>query len=393
MHQLEIYHYGHCGQLDKNNPYKLFSQAHAKEILYHIGKSTPYTLGLEHLSDLIDIEQHNIADMIEKMIYLDLIRESEGLYKINFTTIYEKDLHEIDHFSKHMAMEIAKRINESKHAIIESADRLKSTSKFSVQELLYHIIGSYILDGIAIDTLCKKGYFKTSKKQVGHRDYILFGFEKSKKVDAFSENILCSCNNYRTEKISFVSFGDAAGERNDFYRFNRQVSLHLSQLPSKEETKNNYLNLVNKYNEDIANHCADLVEEVIKNNNNLIIKKEESLMYARFLSSLNYLEENSGQFSVSVPIFYPSDRAAILAIHDILIEIIEPVIQENFMAANKTLNISAVQHEVDIKEILNEMWHQVFGNVNEELVKMDIIKKPDYIEGEGRYLKAIYLEL
>jgi len=393
MSFIEMYHYGDCGNLDKYNPFKLFSEKYTKEILYNIGKAVPYTLGIEQLSYICNIEISKLSKIIDKMTSLDLIDSKNGLFKINFTTIYEKDLDEINRFSNNMAKEISQKINNSKEKIIEIAKNLNSSEHFSIGELLYHIIGSYILDGLAIDTLSKKGYFKISKLQKDNRDYILFGFEKSDKVDAFSENILCSCNNYRTQKLSFVSFGDAAGDRNDVYRFNRQVALQLTKIKAREDTKNSYINLAEKYNNEMISRCANVVEKIVLNNNEFMKVNEEDLLYAKYLKSLNYLEENLGCFKVSVPIFYQSDMDIIKSIHDILIEIIEPIIQVSFKEANANLKISAVEHGVDIEEILNEMWHQVFGNINELLVEFGLYKKPDYFEGEGRYLKAIYMNI
>jgi hypothetical protein len=43
---------------------------------------------------------------------------------------------------------------------------------------------------------------------------------------------------------------------------------------------------------------------------------------------------------------------------------------------------------VDIKEIANEIWHQIFGATNEYLVKEGFVSSPPYTDGEGRYLRS-----
>lgn len=70
-------------------------------------------------------------------------------------------------------------------------------------------------------------------------------------------------------------------------------------------------------------------------------------------------------------------------------EIILPILEEEFLEARKKLNISSIRHGIDINEVLNEIWHQIFGNINEQLVKLNLFKQPDYFEDEGRYLKCI----
>ncbi|QOR34754.1 hypothetical protein IMX26_15020 [Clostridium sp. 'deep sea'] len=41
------------------------------------------------------------------------------------------------------------------------------------------------------------------------------------------------------------------------------------------------------------------------------------------------------------------------------------------------------------EDIANEVWHLVFGEVNEQLVKRAIVKEPMFYEGQGRYLKCL----
>jgi len=43
-----------------------------------------------------------------------------------------------------------------------------------------------------------------------------------------------------------------------------------------------------------------------------------------------------------------------------------------------------------VDEVANEMWHQIFGYTNEYLVKCGFVQEPEYEDGQGRYLQAIY---
>jgi hypothetical protein len=218
---IEVYHYGDCGEYDEFNPLKIIEQNGVAEILYLIGKSLPFTLNMNDLNSILKIELDTLKSYITEMSSLNMIKENLGYYSTNFTIILSEDLQEIDRFSKTFALKIAWLISEQKEDIQNLSKKLISAKHFDSDELLYHIIGCDILDGSAIDTLDSFGLIKTSKEQKGNRDYILFGFEKSDSVDEFSKKLLCSCNNYRTQKLSFVSFGDADGNRNDFYRFGR----------------------------------------------------------------------------------------------------------------------------------------------------------------------------
>jgi len=55
-------------------------------------------------------------------------------------------------------------------------------------------------------------------------------------------------------------------------------------------------------------------------------------------------------------------------------------------------NIMCVKHEVDKEEIANELWHIVFGLLNNFLIKNKIVDKPKSYYKQGKYLKCVYIE-
>ena len=52
-------------------------------------------------------------------------------------------------------------------------------------------------------------------------------------------------------------------------------------------------------------------------------------------------------------------------------------------------NLICGSHGVPSKEIGNEIYHILFGLINEELVSRDFVCSPDELMSEGRYLKSI----
>ena len=49
------------------------------------------------------------------------------------------------------------------------------------------------------------------------------------------------------------------------------------------------------------------------------------------------------------------------------------------------------RHGVPKEEVANEVYHMIFGMLNEELVSRGFVQMPDFHVGEGRYLKSIEL--
>ena len=71
--------------------------------------------------------------------------------------------------------------------------------------------------------------------------------------------------------------------------------------------------------------------------------------------------------------------------------LIEDEVTKLFEDLSKTVcGLKSVVHGVAYSEIGNELWHQVFGNINEYLVNHGLFSNPELIEGQGRYLRALY---
>ena len=74
-------------------------------------------------------------------------------------------------------------------------------------------------------------------------------------------------------------------------------------------------------------------------------------------------------------------------IMDVLLE----DIKEMFDKVSK-LDITPNKNDVPIKDTLNEVWHIVFGLINDEFVNNKIVDTQSHIDGEGSYLKCIYID-
>ncbi|MBI9011511.1 MAG: hypothetical protein JEZ08_04715 [Clostridiales bacterium] len=387
--KIELYHYGDCGAFDDYNPFKVYAGESIPEVLYLIGRKKPYTLTVDDIVIKLNCDKELLKEHLEIMKSLLMIDEIDGYYSTKFTIIVEDDLEAINDFSKDVSDRLSDSIITKQEELKALCTNLSCYNDFETNELLYHVIGCMILDGSAIDELSSYDYFKSSKEQVDHRDYILFGFEKSDLVDEFSEGILCSCNNYRTDLLSFVSFGDAAGNRNDFFRFERQVIKQINQMDSSKNTKQSYLNLLQNHHNETGLKCAHLIMRMINGEVHENEYTSDDDLYLEYLQSFNYIKKKDRKYHITVPVFLKRDMSVIDAIHDLVMKEVLLNLSESFSKAHERLDISAVKHGVDIKEILNEMWHQIFGHVNETLVTKELFKRPDCFEGEGRYLKCI----
>lgn len=393
--KLNFYFFGDIGTYDKFNPAYACNKEYAPEILYIIASYKPFSICKFEIMKELNIEENKFDDVISSLKLINAIDENEKGYKINFPTFLEKDIVNMDRHLNNIGEVVGDKIISLKKIIYEKLSSLTNYKTFTNERLLYHIICDKIFDGTAFDFFEAKKVFCTSKLQKGNRDYIIVAYEDSSIVDKYSNELLCSSNNYRAGDFIFNSFGDSNGARKDVYRFFRLVQKGLENTSPFYDLNLSYIKVIDGANKDIAKRCGELIYDVYNNSINYdeLIEQDKNLL--TFLNEINYITINDEDKSISVniPIFQSNDKVIINEISDIVLLNIFPIVKDTFENFESNVpDLTGVMHKVDIKEIANELWHQIFGATNEYLVKKFFVHKPECVNGEGRYLRSLYID-
>lgn len=220
-------------------------------------------------------------------------------------------------------------------------------------------------------------------------------YEDSSIVEKYSDKLLCSSNNYRAGDFIFNSFGDSNGARKDIYRFFRLVQKNIENVSPFYNLNLSYIKVIEDINRDIAKRSGELIYDVYNNSINYdeLTNKDKNLLH--FLNEVNYININDEDKSIStnIPIFQSNDKCIINEISDIVLSNIFPIVKEIFENFETNIpDLTGVIHKIGIKEIANELWHQIFGSTNEYLAKESFVHKPEDLNGQGRYLRSLYIE-
>ncbi|MCE5193230.1 MAG: hypothetical protein ABFD13_03145 [Candidatus Cryosericum sp.] len=116
---------------------------------------------------------------------------------------------------------------------------------------------------------------------------------------------------------------------------------------------------------------------------------------ALLLSKLGYVSDrqHGNHLSMVVPVFYPDEQLLIAAVSDIVLPRIGDAVRRAFDSLSvRAGDFTAVRHGVNIEEIGNELWHQIFGSTNELLVKTGFVDQPPHMDGQGRFFRSIRME-
>ena len=186
-------------------------------------------------------------------------------------------------------------------------------------------------------------------------------YEKSNSLNTYSNKLLCSYNRLKTHYGVFSSFGDCDGNRNDFYR---QFMLQNTHQSDK----------IIKYSPDelgLAFHSLILGNKISEN-----------------LISIFNQKGYTKNGIINIPVYYSDDFKVGDEISKIVIDACSQILIECLNLLSREQNLLSIQHNVDIRDIANEIYHLIFGTVNELLVQHNIVAQPEYHPDEGRYLKS-----
>lgn len=244
---------------------------------------------------------------------------------------------------------------------------------FSVEMNLYHVLCGMVFDGSFFDYLDRHGAVATSRSHSSGLDYLSVIYEKCPELEAYSDGLLCSYNRLADQRCALQSFGDANGSRLDFYRFFRL--LENGELPSRFQGA--LLLLKDACSAD--KHI--LLDQVV----HLITDGSCDPAVMALLEYFEYAKDGK----LCVPVYTDADAGFISQIAKAVESHLGPAFISALETVSGQLQITATGHGAAPAEIANELYHLLFGSVNEELVSRGIVTKPPFVCGEGRYLRCV----
>ncbi len=313
-------------------------------------------------------------ELVRKLIYGGVLRPNEEGLAFDCPIFLREDASVLHAEIASKASALADLLENSLAEI--QACCAKIDNGFPVELNLYHILCGMVFDGRFFDYLSDKGALATSRRHSSGLDYLTVIYEKCDELQSLSDGLLCSYNRLVNEKCSLQSFGDANGDRFDFYRFFR--STEQGNVPAK------------------FMRAETLLRDGFGGpNKDAILEESISLLRTGWCApAVKALLEEFGYVCdgiVCVPVFTVEHRKYITEIEGIVEKSLGVAVSDTLIELTNSIDITAVRHGVDQLEIANELYHIVFGAINEELATRGIVAAPQHISGEGRYLKCIEL--
>lgn len=379
MNNLNIFYFDNdLGKFDEFNPRFVMEQNYTKQIITIISTKTPFYYNTELLAKKINTNVKDLQFALQLLKNISAIQDKNGYFCLNFPFFLDKDIKIIQSI-------VSNILNKSKEILTLNIQLIKQkVSKIYPNirsELsLYHLLCGKIFDGIMFEFLEQQGLLKQSYIQNDNRDYMLIGYQNSHKCNKFNANLYCSFNNAKYNNNSLTSFGNANGDRLDYFRY--------FKLREKNTIYGKFSvlhkNFANLSSLDIIKISFNVIVNLI---NNIPIEDNK---YLKMLKYTNYIDKNN---KIIVPIFDDYINKTTLLFNEVKEKLgcYFTNILNSFKEDILKSNITCVKHNIPIDQLCNELWHIFFGLLNQFLIKEKIVASPQHFFRQGKYLKCIYL--
>ncbi len=363
------------GGFDEFNPRFVMEQNFVKEVIKILAQNEPLsysvgdlekTLGSKYIQSAVDLLKNVLA-----------IREENGKLALNFSFFADKDCKII----KKIVEKNLKNNNSFLKAKVNEFGQFLKKLYPDIDEkiLLYHLLCGKVFDGSIFDYLEERNLLKQSYPKRECRDFMIIGYENSTYCNKLNADLFCSFNHARYAQNSLSSFGNASGERFDYFRY--------FKLREKGGLYGKFL-AVDKLLHDYSN------QEIVSRSFEILQQIKESLPYSKnkFYCVLKMFGYIDGNDQIAVPVFdeYIEKCAKFSKfVFENVGDFIAGSITEIRDLVIKS-KISCVKHGVDVDELCNELWHIYFGLLNKYLIDEKIVASPQQFYNQGKYLKCIY---
>lgn len=366
------------GDFDEFNPRFVMEQKYTKTIISLISVKPPFYYDFDKLLGKLNTDKKTLQYSLNLLKNISAIDEKSDCFCLNFPFFLDCDI-------KTLQLIIFNLLNKNKNTLLNKIEGLKDKlfelyPNIKLETSLYHLLCGKIFDGLMFDYLEEKGLLKQSYIQKDNRDYMLIGYQNSHKCNKFNADLFCSFNNAKYLNNSLTSFGNASGERLDYFRY------------FKCREKNNIhgkFAKIHSHFQDEAN--TDIVKNSLSNILDLLGGKQISdNKYLEVLKFTNYVDKSN---NIIVPIF-DNYIVKINKLYEEVKKELGPIITDilnEFKIQILASNITCLKHNVPIEQLCNELWHTFFGLLNKFLIKEKIVATPQQFFKQGKYLKCIYL--
>lgn len=309
-------------------------------------------------STLPELESRFGPSLAEDVQKAGVLRTAGDALYLDCPVFLEEDMPCLCHLTSQAAEDIAALLTRCRPRM----DRILSPlhNGFPPEVNLYHLLCGHIFDGLYFDYLETEGLVSTGRDlPSGFSDLVIL-YEGAPSLESWVRSLLCSYNRWGSREGVFQSFGDCGGRRRDFYQAYAGQREDRSPPPLPRE---------------------ELVRAFIALTDG---REAEPAAIAAF-TLFGYAREGRP----CVPVYrWDTDQPVWEELFQLVLSATAGPVGEVLSQIGSCSSLTANRHGVPVRDTANEVYHLLFGQVNEALVRLGVTAPPEEYGPEGRYLKS-----
>lgn len=323
---------------------------------------------------------------VDDMVAVGLLREEDGLYKIDFNLLRVEDQQAILEASEQLGRDLAEAVL-ARRGELEALAAAHDQPGVGNAELFYIVIGCFSLDWDGLDLTEERGYRAGAQRTIDGQSFTPWAKERGAAVSL--KGLYWGSHNSTATAATFTTFGDHhSGPRFGLPDMLWNSRGAFSRYEEDPEAQRAGGRMLFAYMRDALDDIAAVLFELRERDLSAAelaarteIEEGKLEHILGLLEAADYVERQGQVFSARALVLGPQDADMVHAMMAKGREIMVDWHDANYETIRADLSqLTPTRNGVPFERVYTEIWHFVFGIANRTLVERGFFADP-YADG------------
>lgn len=319
---------------------------------------------------------------LKDMVAVGLLREGEGLYRIDFNLLRIEDQLAILQLSEELGRDLAKSVLE-RQADFEALAAAHDQPHLDSAHLLFIVLGCFSLDWDGLELTEERGYRAGAQRTLDGESFTPWAKERGAEISL--EGLYWGSHNQTAEEFTFTSFGD----HHSLPRFGLPDMLWstgeaFGRYPDLREERRAAARMLSAYTRDALDDIARVMEALRAHDRTQAelaavtgIEEDKLERIVDLLEGADYAARDGETIQGRALVLTSEDAELVRQIVAMGREIMTAWHEAHYATVRQRLaDLTPTRNGVPFERVYTEVWHFIFGVANRTLVERGLFADP-----------------
>ncbi len=316
------------------------------------------------------------------LLNLELLRKEGEVYRLNYLLLTAKDQEEMFRISQRLGESLANAFLAKKSEFDALAARYPNPALRP--QLLFGLVAGAALNWGGLELTTELGYRVQAPRHANGNAYLVHSSEDGAHLDF--TGLYFDSQTAPGSVLMFSTFGDGKSLPRlqgmpDVFDGLEAAMENWKKLPDVYKAlRNEYITLLLLAIDDagrILNAVAQGADTQAAIAKSVEISDTRVKSMLALLSSIGYVRESSGHFSIDVPVLTERDKGLVDGVLALSREIMSAWLKQNYPAMQQQLSgLSPMRNGLPFTLVFSEVWHYEFGFAAKSLAESGFFANP-----------------